>query len=254
MPEPSEVSRAPGDKVILVLRAGDAIAEVAADHGEFTSWIKRAVGDVWRGGWAEHDLRTDNPAPDAKSYAAVLITGSIASVTERAAWMERAAEYIRGVVAARTPLLGICFGHQLIAYALGGDVQRNPRGREIGTVALASAVEDPLLVGLPRLIAVNSSHVDTVSVLPPGAIVVARTELDEHAILSFGESVRGVQFHPEMDDRVMRGYVHARRACLAEAGLDADAILSQASDTPIAREVLRNFIRNFVLASLRNAA
>jgi len=254
MPEPAERQPNPRDDVILVLRAGDAIAEVAAQHGEFASWIERATDEVWRGGWAEHDLRTSEPAPDPSGFAAVIITGSIASVTERLAWMETAAEYIRAVVASGTPVLGICFGHQLMAYALGGDVQRNPRGREIGTVALSTAAEDPIVAGLPRLIAVNSSHVDTVTVLPPGAEVVGSTALDAHAIVAFAEAARGVQFHPEMDDHVMRGYIEARRGCLVEAGLDPDAIMSSAVDTPMAREVLRNFIRHFVLASLRNAA
>jgi GMP synthase (glutamine-hydrolysing) len=254
MPEPADANLSPGGEVILVLRAGDAIAEVAAQHGEFASWIARGAGDIWRGGWAEHDLRTSESFPDPTAYAAVIITGSIASVTEEALWMKSAAAYIRAIVGSRTPLLGICFGHQLMAYALGGEVQPNPRGREIGTVALSMSGDDPIVAGLPRLIAVNSSHLDTVKVLPPGAAVIASTVLDDHAIVAFGEAARGVQFHPEMDEHVMRGYVQARRACLLEAGLDAEAILAQASDTPVAREILRNFIRHFVLASLRRAA
>jgi GMP synthase (glutamine-hydrolysing) len=58
---------------------------------------------------------------------------------------------------------------------------------------------------------VNTTHVDTVAVLPDGAKCLARTELESHAVIAFGSRVRGVQFHPEIDGAVMRGYVELRR-------------------------------------------
>jgi len=125
-PSPSRSS----ENVILVLRAGDALPEVAAEHGQYSAWIERAAGEVWSGGWVEHDLRSSQPVPNPPELSAIIITGSPASVTERAPWMLRAEAYIRDVVDAETPLLGICFGHQLMAQALGGEVRRNPRGRE----------------------------------------------------------------------------------------------------------------------------
>src|SRR5450432_2944748 len=161
------------DDSILVLRAGDAVPQVAEVHGEFLAWITRAAGDAWTGKWVEHDLRSDDSFPDCESVAAIVITGSISSVTERAPWMLRAEAYIRDVIRAETPLLGICFGHQLMAQALGGDVKRNPRGREIGTVEVTRYLDDPLFDGLPHELHVNSSHVDTVVSLPPGATVIA---------------------------------------------------------------------------------
>ena len=239
---------------ILVLRSGDAVPEVAAVHGEFAAWIERAAGDVWPGRWLEHDLRSTDPIPDASLYAAVIITGSIASVTERAPWMLRAEEYIRTVVHRETPLLGICFGHQLMAQALGGFVQRNPRGREMGTVDVTLVDDDPLFAGLPRQLKVNATHVDSAVTLPPDARVLGHTTLEAHAVLAFGPSARGVQFHPEICGGVMRGYVEVRRPCLLQEGLDADAILADSSDTPHGREVLRNFIRFFALAHARRAA
>src|SRR5687767_9867605 len=73
---------------IIVLRAGDAAAPVAARRGEFFSWIRREGGTAWEGEWAEHDVRDLSvPLPSPKDAAAFVITGSSSSVTERAPWM-----------------------------------------------------------------------------------------------------------------------------------------------------------------------
>jgi GMP synthase (glutamine-hydrolysing) len=239
---------------ILVLRAGDAVPEVAARHGEFSAWIRRALGRVWPGDWLEHDLRSPVPLPDPGGFAAIVITGSAASVTERAGWMLRAEEYVRAVARVGTPLFGICFGHQLTAQALGGDVRPNPRGREIGTVELQALADDPLFDGRPPAFHVNASHVDTAAVLPEGARVLAATALEPHAVVAFTERVRGVQFHPEIDGPVMRGYVEARRVRLVEEGIDPEPLVAGAGDTPHGEELLRNFVRHFVLSTLRRAA
>ena len=78
-------------------------------------------------------------------------------MTERAPWMLRAEALVRGIERARVPLLGICFGHQMIAQALGGEVRKNPRGREIGTVRVTRRLDDPLFAGLPRTFDVNAT-------------------------------------------------------------------------------------------------
>jgi GMP synthase (glutamine-hydrolysing) len=240
--------------VLLILRAGDALAEVAAEHGEYGDWIQRAAGDAWDGPWVEHDLRRAATPPDWPAAAGVIVTGSPASVTERAAWMLDAEAHIRDIVDAGVPLLGICFGHQLLAKALGGEVQRNPRGREIGTVEVTRLVSDPLFEGVPERVQANATHVDSVVKLPPGATVVASTALEPHAAIAFGSRARGVQFHPEIDGGVMRGYVRLRRDRLLEEGLDADAIFANAGDTPAARRIVGNFIRGFVRSAVRRAA
>jgi len=157
---------------IIVLRTGDALPPVAEKNGEFFDFIKRTVGDTWAHDWESLDVRVPDVAlPDPETAAAFIITGSASSVTERAPWMLRTEEYVRRIVAAEVPLLGICFGHQLIGQALGGEVAKNPRGREIGTVRLEVSEDDPILEGQPRTFDVQATHSDTVVRLPPGARV-----------------------------------------------------------------------------------
>jgi GMP synthase (glutamine-hydrolysing) len=234
------------EKPIVILRAGDAVAPVAARRGEFAAWIVRAAREAWPGPWVVHDVRTDAPLPEATAAAAFVMTGSSSSVTERAPWMLRAEEHVRAVARAGTPFFGICFGHQLVAQALGGEVTKNPRGREIGTVRVRRLAADPLFDGAPGELDVNATHVDSVADLPPGARVLAESDLDPVQAFAVGTAIRCVQFHPEIDGHAMRGYVNARAHLIEAEGGDAQAIEARARDTPDAEALLRNFVRGFV--------
>jgi GMP synthase (glutamine-hydrolysing) len=235
---------------IFVLRAGDVAATVRDSRGEFDVLIRETVGDAWRGSWETVDVRTDVPLPSPEEGAAFIVTGSSSSVTERAPWMLRAEAHLRELVAAGAPVLGICFGHQLLAQALGGEVAKNPRGREIGTVQIArhapAHADDPLFHGLPSTFQVNATHVDTVVKLPPGARVLAVTDREPTAAFGLGDHVRAVQFHPEIDADAMRGYVKARWDVIAKDGLDPQAIWEAIGNPNENGQVLRNFVLHFV--------
>jgi GMP synthase (glutamine-hydrolysing) len=237
---------------LLVLRAGDAAAPVAARRGEFFSWIRREAEAVWSGEWAEHDVRNvDIPLPDLTGADGFIITGSSSNVTERAAWMLRTEVFLRELHEAKVPIFGICFGHQMVGEALGGKVAKNPRGREIGTVDVrmldgVDADSDPILAGLPRTFTANTTHLESVVTLPPGARLLAATDLEPHAIYSVGETTKCVQFHPEIDGDAMRGYVDARAEAVRAEGLDVEAIRARSVDTPFGAETLRNFVRHVI--------
>jgi GMP synthase (glutamine-hydrolysing) len=231
---------------IITLITGEAAAPVREARGDFADWIKESAGEAWTGPWQTFDVRTDAPLPAVSAAAAFVLTGSASSVTERAPWMVRTEEYIRSIVRAGVPMLGICFGHQLVAQALGGSVERNPHGRELGTVTLEqtpAARRDALFAGLPRSFLVNSSHVDSVVRIPEGALILATTELEPIAAFSVGERTWGVQFHPEFDGEIVRGYVRARSKIMLSEGLLPDRALAHASDSPYGREVLRSFVK-----------
>ncbi len=227
---------------ILVLRTGDAIGELIERRGEFARWIRETVGDDGQHTWSELDVRFQ--APGETRADAVIITGSAASVTERAPWMIRTEAWLRERVDEGTPVLGICFGHQLLAQALGGRVVKNAAGREIGTVKCSRCDDDdPIFRGLPRDLTVNATHVDTVHDLPAGARLLASTKLERHAAFALKSHVWGVQFHPEIDGDIMRGYVDARSHVLRSEGIDTDALRAACIDTPHGVQILKNFVR-----------
>ncbi|MFO0638289.1 MAG: glutamine amidotransferase [Polyangiaceae bacterium] len=232
---------------LVVLRSGDVPPPIAATRGEYLGWFRREVGSTWTHAWLEHDVRTGGAFPDPGDVSGFVLTGSSASVTERAPWMLAFEAYLRDCVARDVPMLGVCFGHQILAQALGGLVEKNPNGREIGTREVRVLEPDPVFDELGSTFTVNTTHVDSVTRLPPGARVLARTELEPHAAYALPGRARGVQFHPEIDGDAMRSWVTLRRPLIEAEGLDADAILARSTDTPAGGAILRSFVRELVL-------
>jgi len=185
----------------------------------------------------------DEVLPDPGEVAGVVVTGSAAMVSEREPWSERAAGWLAGAVEADVPTLGICYGHQLLAHALGGEVGRNPRGREIGTVdvELDAGSSDPLLGAGPPVVRVQASHVESVLALPTGAERIGANAADPNHAFRFGRRTWGVQFHPEFDDDIMRRYIVGRRPQLVEEGIDAEALMDATADPGHGREILSRF-------------
>jgi GMP synthase (glutamine-hydrolysing) len=229
---------------IVVLRAGDVVAAVAARRGEYDAFIRRGVEEGERGehgdSWQTVDLRSDAPFDEVRADA-FIVTGSSSSVVERAPWMESACVRLRRVVEAGTPVLGICFGHQLLAHAFGGRVEPNASGREIGTVGVRIKQADPLFDGLPDPFFVQTTHVDSVTRLPEGARVLAETDLEPVAAYALGERTRAVQFHPELDDDAMRAYLDARAERVRAEGLDLERLVAAVQPTPAGATILKNF-------------
>lgn len=223
---------------VCILVTGRPVPSAERLRGGFAEMVRRAARDAAGDAWIEIDASGERAIPaDAR---ALIITGSPASVTERAPWMLRREGELAALVRAGLPVLGICFGHQLLAQALGGRVERNPRGREIGTVSLRSFAENPLFSGAMD---VNSSHVDAVVEPPPGAEVLAETDRDPLSGLRFAERAFGVQFHPEFDAEIVRCYLGERSELVRSEGQDPEALAAAARDTPAAEAVIGRFLR-----------
>jgi len=225
----------------LVLETGEPVPGLRR-HGRFAHWIRVAAG-LARDDAVALDVR-EQPLPARAGFAGAIVTGSAAMVSDRHDWSERAAGWLREAAHAGLPLLGICYGHQLLAHALGGEVGDNPAGREMGTVEVAlhpEAAGDPLFASLPGSFLAQSSHLQTVLRPPPQAVVLARSQRDGCQAFRWGQAAWGVQFHPEFSARHMHGYVRARREALRAEGHSPERISRNISAAPHARRVLRRF-------------
>ncbi|HSR66258.1 MAG TPA: glutamine amidotransferase, partial [Xanthomonadaceae bacterium] len=229
----------------LILETGQPAARLRR-YGGFPHWIRVAAG-LAADDTVVVNVERGEPLPDRAGFAGALITGSAAMVTERHAWSERSADWLRDAAHAGLPLFGICYGHQLLAHALGGEVGYHPGGREMGTVELElheRAGEDPLFAGLPEAFPAHATHLQSVLRAPAGASVLARSVHDACHAFRWGDSAWGVQFHPEFSTAHMRGYVHAKREALAGEGQCARRLARGVSAAPHARRVLRRFVRH----------
>ena len=229
----------------LILETGQPVASMRRHRG-FPHWI-RVAGGLHVDDAVVVDVEAGQPLPSPEGFAGTIVTGSGAMVTDRAPWSEASAAWLRDAAHAGMPLLGICYGHQLLAHALGGEVGDNPHGREMGTVNVelhASAQHDPLFSVLPDMFQVQATHVQTVLRPPEGATVLARSVHDACQAFRWGERAWGVQFHPEFSATHMRGYVQARRVALQREGHCPKTMAGQVAATPQARRVLRRFVHH----------
>lgn len=229
----------------LILQTGTTLPALAARSGDFPLWFARSAG-LRRSDYVVARVDAGGPLPPAQAYAGVIVTGSASMVTEREPWSERSAEWLGELVrSSRLPVLGVCYGHQLLAHAMGGTVGWNPRGRQIGTKALdlaAAAQHDPVFRGLGGTFRAQTTHQQSVLEVPPGAQVLAASALDPHQALRLGERAWGVQFHPEFSAGVMAGYIRGRRERLSAEGLDPARLLRECGPAPQARRLLRRFV------------
>jgi GMP synthase (glutamine-hydrolysing) len=217
----------------LLLQTGSAPERVRRRRGDYPEWFRRALG-LRRGALQVCDARTGAPLPDPRGFAGVVVTGSDAMVSHRAPWSEAAARWLREAVEGGAPVFGVCYGHQLLGHALGGEVDDNPRGEELGTTwveRLPEAARDPLFCCLPERFRAQSAHRQSVLRAPPGALALARSALEPLQAMRIGERAWGVQFHPEFSAGAMRGF------------LDAGAPRAAAAPAPQAARLLRRFAR-----------
>lgn len=187
------------------------------------------------------------PAPDRLD--AVVISGSPSSAYDDEPWIHRLMGMIRGWADQRTPMLGICFGHQILAEALGGRVEKNPKGWEAGTLEHSlndDGVKDAVFKGVPRNFLAHQSHQDIVVELPPGARTLASSPACDCQAMAIGENIRSVQFHPEYTPEHLDFILRPRRERLKKAGVRVDEALASIRPAPDSVKILTNFDKQFI--------
>jgi GMP synthase (glutamine-hydrolysing) len=233
----------------LIVKVGSTFPSLQSQRGDFEDWIRAGMQlDVHQ--TLVLDPREGDCLPSADGVGGVVVTGSHSAVTEHQAWNERAATWLLQIVQREIPLLGICYGHQLLAYALGGEVGDNPNGPEYGTVKmdfLDDARHDPLFRDWASPVLVHVSHTQTVLRLPARAVPLASSRLDRHQAFRVGTRAWGVQFHPEFDLDIVSEYVRQSRRVLGTRGQQIDlwmedgGIPAAQRESTVGPSILRRF-------------
>jgi GMP synthase (glutamine-hydrolysing) len=231
---------------LLIIKTGASLQAAHQAHGDFDQWFMRhldplgvvcSVVEVHQG----ETLPAVSVA--CATWDAALITGSAAMVSHRHDWSETSAQWLAQAHTEGLAMLGVCYGHQLLAHALGGVVGPNPSGRRMGSYAVdIVAADDPLLGPMAPQQWFQASHVERVLTPPPQARIVARVDGDPHHALHFGGRCWGVQFHPEFDEAIMRCYIDARQDVLRGEGMFPEALRADLRTTPAGPLLLHRFI------------
>lgn len=187
--------------------------------------------------------------PATEEVSGIIIGGSPHMLsTDREEWIDKLEDYVRNAAAKKIPVLGICFGHQLVAKAFGGNIEKTSR-REFGTVDIDLTEEganDALFRDLPQEMPALMSHSESVTKTPEIIRSLAFNEHNINQAIGIGENVRGVQFHPEMVKEVLEIVSVLREDAMKQEGLDVEKIRRTLRDTPEAQRVLKNFEKYFV--------
>lgn len=230
-------------KKIFIIKAGSTFPETAAEHGDFEDMTKRGLG-VKNVEVRTTDACKGEDLPDPEDCLGVVITGAHCMVTDDLPWSLAIEAWIPSLIKAEVPLLGICYGHQLLGRAMGGRVDFHPKGKEVGTVEIRKSTPcsaDPLFDKVPQQFPVHATHAQSVLTLPPGAALLAENDFEPHHAFRIGRCAWGVQFHPEYDSNIMRDYVSKQEDSLTKAGQDVAKLLHQVRETPAANGLLSHF-------------
>ncbi|MFC7703897.1 type 1 glutamine amidotransferase [Plastorhodobacter daqingensis] len=197
---------------IGILQTGQSPEPLRAEMGDYPDMFERLLAkegfDFRR--WHVEAMEFPSGPHDADGW---LITGSRHGAYEDHPFIEPLMALIREIYAAGVPLVGICFGHQIIARALGGKVEKYPGGWAVGPQTYD-------FQGTP--ITLNAWHQDQVTEKPAEATVIASNDFCANAALVYGDRALTVQAHPEFSDPFIRGLMETRgRGVVPDAQIDA---------------------------------
>lgn len=229
---------------LLIIETGHAFEEVIENQADFSDLIIKQLPVQLP--TIKCDVITGETLPNTNDISGVILTGSHSMVTDHEAWSEMTADWLREAQKANLPILGICYGHQLLAYALGGEAGYNKNGVEVGTKDIYTTdavMDDPIFQQFPSIFKAHATHAQSALTLPKDAIILAKNDHEKHHAFRIGQHIWGVQFHPEFNENVMQAYIK-RRASANEL----DEILKNVQTTPISTALL-HFFGNYVLSN-----
>ncbi len=220
---------------IGILQTGQSPEPLRPEMGDYPAMFERLLdghGFTFRT-WLVEEMAFPDSPQDADGW---LITGSKHGVYEDHPFIAPLEQLVRDALDAKVPVVGICFGHQLMAQALGGKVEKYDGGWSVGPQTYE--VEG-------RPMTVNAWHQDQVTAPPPGARVIASNDFCRYAGFAYGDLGWSVQPHPEFQDDFVRGLMHTRAVgVVPQPQLDAaEAALGQPLDSPAIGDRIAEFFK-----------
>lgn len=221
---------------LALLEAGYPPGNLSAEYGDYASMFARLLGPRFE--IERFDVQAGQ-FPAAADHQAYLITGSPAGVYDPLPWIGPLQQFIRSARGAK--MIGVCFGHQVMAQALGGHVEKSDKGWGAGLHRYTIVHSQPWIDKLGT-IAIPASHQDQVIVQPPNTTVVAASDFTRFASLSWTDRPAiSFQFHPEFSPEFAKALIEKRFDNIPDAD-SAIASLDGANDSAIVGGWIRKFL------------
>jgi GMP synthase-like glutamine amidotransferase len=223
---------------LAILETGTPPPALEADYGRYPAMFESLLGLDAR----SYDVQAGALPPDVGRHDAYLITGSSAGVYEDLPWIPKLMTFIRAA-RGKAKLVGICFGHQIMAEALGGRVEKSAKGWGAGLHSYPIVARPDWLDG-PSLVSAPASHQDQVVSQPPGTEIVASSLFTPYAALAWsdGDAI-SFQFHPEFSPDFAKALIAQRYDRVP----DPDAAIASL-DGPNDNARVGDWIRRFLTA------
>jgi GMP synthase-like glutamine amidotransferase len=231
---------------IGLLEAGRVPAELRAGHGDLPEMFRALLAGSGPG----HHFRDyaafegELPASTAECDA-YLVTGSPDGVYDRLPWMAALQDFCRAAAGDGRKLVGVCFGHQLLADAFGGTVEKAPEGWGVGIHRYLVQRSPPWMVPARPSFATVAFHQDQITQPPPGAAVLASSEFCRFAMLQIDDNILALQGHPEMSEAFAEDLLEILRQRVGEEETDrAIASLRDGGDAALVAGWIRRFLES----------
>lgn len=202
---------------IGVLKTDDVREQLVGEFGEYPEMFANLLRSQDRRlEFVTYEVQRGHYPQDIDEVDAYLITGSKTGVYEDKEWIAPLMDFVRQLHAAKKPTIGICFGHQLIAHALGGKTRKSDKGWGIG-VHSYELQETPAWMSEPLdNFSLLVSHQDQVEELPPGAKVLAGSDFCPYAMVQIGDHMLSFQAHPEFTRPYSKSLMELRREAFGD--------------------------------------
>lgn len=226
---------------IAILETGAPPAALQPDFGCYPDMFAELLGDGFR--TETFDVRQGEAPADPSAFAGMIVTGSAAGVYEPEPWIAPLLDTLRAA-RGRTRLVGVCFGHQAMAQAFGGQVKKVAKGWSIGLHRYTVTQAEPWMAPRAAALSIPASHQDQVVVPPPGARVILASDFTPYAGLAWDDDAVSFQPHPEFDPAFAAALVESRRG-RSYSDSQADAAVASLKQ-PNDRALLGGWIRKFL--------
>ena len=193
---------------LAILETGAPPPGPRETFGDYPAMFRALLGQD-RYHYTAFDVAAGALPTRVQDYDAYLVTGSSAGVYDPLPWIDPLKTFL---VAARgrARLVGICFGHQIMAEAFGGKVIKSPKGWGVGLHSYQIRQAEPWMDSGPT-IAVPASHQDQVVIAPPGSTVLASSDFTPFGMLAYGNYAASLQLHPEFEPAYAKALIEDRR-------------------------------------------